>query len=132
LLAQLNSPNYTQRHQAQQALANLGEPAALYLRTADRTGWTAEQKSRINKFLSDFFPLSDDQVAQLGSDVNFLLDCLASDDPALRTATIQHLQKLTGRNIEIDLDQPMLQRLTAITRLRRELIPQSTTRDFPD
>lgn len=129
LLAELNSSSYSQRQAGQQALEKMGEPAALYLRSADRSKWSAEQKSRVNKLLSDFFPLGEEQAAQLGRDVNFLLDCLASDDPALRAATIEHLQRLTGTKIQVDLDEPPLQRLSAITRLRHQLLPQSAARD---
>jgi hypothetical protein len=129
LLVQFNSSQFSQRQSAQESLRQIGEPAALMLRSADRRQWTAEQNSRVNKFLADFFPLSDDQAKKLGRDVNFLLDCLTSDDPALRTATLVHLNRLLGKKIECNLDQSPAQRLAAVSALRRQLIPQSATRD---
>jgi hypothetical protein len=121
LIAQLNADSYSAREQAQSALRQIGEPAALYLSVQDRRGWTDEQKARVDKLLSEFFPLSPDQARTSGRDVNFLLDCLASDDADLRAATLQRLSKVVGRNINLDLDQPVAQRLDAIARLRREL-----------
>jgi len=129
LVAQLNSNEFAQRQSAQESLRRIGEPAALMLRSADRRNWTAEQNSRVNKFLGEFLPLSDDQAKKLGQDVNFLLDCLTSDDPALRTATRVHLDRLLGRKIECNLDQSPADRLTAVGELRRQLIPQTATRD---
>jgi hypothetical protein len=129
LVAQLNSNEFSQRQAAQESLRRIGEPAALMLRSADRRDWTAEQNSRVNKFLGEFFPLSDDQAKMLGRDVNFLLDCLTSDDPALRAATLVHLDRLLGRKIECNLDQSPADRLAAVGALRRQLIPQPTTRD---
>ncbi|MGD0769329.1 MAG: hypothetical protein ABSB42_14185 [Tepidisphaeraceae bacterium] len=129
LVAQLNSDEFAQRQAAQESLRRIGEPAALMLRSADRRGWTAEQNSRVNKFLGEFFPLSDDQAKKLGQDVNFLLDCLTSDDPALRAATLVHLDRLLGRKIECNLDQSPADRLTAVAALRRQLIPQAATRE---
>ncbi|MGA2442406.1 MAG: hypothetical protein ABSH08_15750 [Tepidisphaeraceae bacterium] len=132
LVAQLNSDEFAQRQSAQESLRRIGEPAALMLRSADRRDWTAEQNSRVNKFLGEFFPLSDDQAKKLGQDVNFLLDCLTSDDPALRAATLAHLDRLLGRKIECNLDQSPADRLTAVAALRRQLIPQAATRDSSD
>jgi hypothetical protein len=129
LIAQLNSNEFAQRQSAQESLRRIGEPAALMLRSADRRDWTAEQNSRVNKFLAEFFPLSDDQAKKLGQDVNFLLDCLTSDDPALRAATLAHLERLFGRKIECNLDQSPADRLAAVGALRRQLIPRATTRD---
>ncbi|MGD0137949.1 MAG: hypothetical protein ABSD28_03670 [Tepidisphaeraceae bacterium] len=129
LVAQLNSNEFAQRQSAQESLRRLGEPAALMLRSADRRDWTAEQNSRVNKFLGEFFPLTDDQAKKLGQDVNFLLDCLSSDDPALRAATLVHLDRLLGRKVECNLGQSPAERLAAIGELRRQLNSQTTTRD---
>ncbi|MGD0389821.1 MAG: hypothetical protein ABSC42_12805 [Tepidisphaeraceae bacterium] len=129
LVAQLNSNEFARRQSAQDSLRRIGEPAALMLRSADRRDWTPEQNSRVNKLLAEFFPLSDDQAEKLGQDVNFLLDCLTSDDPALRAATLVHLDRLLGKKIECNLDQSPADRLTAVGALRRQLIPQATTRD---
>ena len=84
VIAQLNSADFAQRQQAQKELHSLGEPAALFLHAANRRVWTPEQTARIDHFLSEYFTLSDEQAKKLGRDVDFLLDCLANEDPAIR------------------------------------------------
>jgi hypothetical protein len=121
LVEQLNSSDFSQREQAQASLHQIGEPAALFLHFADRKGWSAEQSARIRKFLAEFFVLTDDQVSKLTRNVDFLLDCLVNDDPALRAAALKHLDRVLGRQIEYKLDQPLEDRLQAVERLRRQL-----------
>jgi hypothetical protein len=129
LIARLDADDFAAREQAQKDLRQIGEPAALYLLfSADRTQWTAEQKARVDKFLAEFCPLSPAQAAMLSHDVNFLLDCLASSDPQLRAATLDHLSKLLNRNIAFDLNQPTRTRFAAIEALRTELTTAPTTR----
>ena len=77
---------------------SLGEPAALFLHAANRRGWTPEQTARIDHFLSEYFTLSDEQAKKLGRDVDFLLDCLASDDPDLRAAALDQLAQQRARH----------------------------------
>jgi hypothetical protein len=129
LIDQLNAPDFSSRAQAQESLRQVGQPAALYLRSIHSPNWTAEQKARVHKFQAEYFILTDDQVAKLSSDVDFLLDCLASDDAALRTATLTHLQHVLGRKIEYKLDQPRDDRMTSVEALRRQLTIHATTRD---
>jgi hypothetical protein len=121
VIAQLNSADFAQRQQAQKALHSLGEPAALFLHAADRRGWTPEQIARIDHFLAEYFTLSDDQAKKMGHDVDFLLDCLANDDPDLRAAALTRLDRVLGRKIEYKLDQPPADRTLAVEQLRRQL-----------
>jgi hypothetical protein len=123
VIAQLNSADFAQRQQAQKELHSLGEPAALFLHAANRRGWTPEQTARIDHFLAEYFTLSDEQAKKLGRDVNFLLDCLANEDPAIRAAGLNHLQRVLGTKIEYKLDQPPAQRNQAIEQLRRQWAP---------
>jgi hypothetical protein len=127
LIAQLDAGEYAQRERAQAALREIGEPAALFLASADRRDWSAEQKARTDKLLAEFFPLTAQQARALGMDVNFLLDCLDSDDADLRVATLKHLDRALGRDVQLNLDQPPAERLSAIAQLRKQL--SATTRD---
>ncbi|MGD0462979.1 MAG: hypothetical protein ABSB74_10890 [Tepidisphaeraceae bacterium] len=127
LIAQLDAGEYAQRQRAQAALREIGEPAALFLFSADRRNWSAEQKARTDKLLAGFFPLTAPQAKALGMDVNFLLDCLASDDAALRVATLNHLDRAVGRDVQLNLEGPPAERLAAIAQLRKQL--SATTRD---
>lgn len=129
LIAQLNADPYADRERAQSALIQIGEPAALFLLSADRRTWMPEQKARTDKLLAEFFPLAPDQARVLGRDVNFLLDCLSSDDPDLRAATLKHLDRVLGRDVRFNSDQPTAGRLAAIAELREQLAPSATTGD---
>ncbi len=124
VIAQLNSADFAQRQQAQKALRSLGEPAALFLHAADRRDWTPEQTARIDKFLAEYFVLGDDPAKKMGRDVNFLLDCLANDDPDIRAAALTRLDRVLGRKIEYKLDQPPADRTLAIEQLRRQWAPK--------
>jgi hypothetical protein len=129
LIAQLDAVEYSDRARAQAALRKMGEPAALYLASADRRNWSAEQRARTDKLLAEFFPLSTQQAKALGTDVNFLLDCLDSDDADLRAATLKHLNRALGREVRLNLDEPAAERFAAIAQLRKELGGSATTRD---
>ena len=132
VIAQLNSADFAQRQQAQKTLHSLGEPAALFLHAADRQGWTPEQIARIDHFLAEYFILSDEQAKKMGHDVDFLLDCLASDDPDLRAAALNRLDRVLGRKIEYKLDQPPADRILAIEQLRRQLASRLNTPKSPN
>ncbi|HEY1922551.1 MAG TPA: hypothetical protein VGG44_07270 [Tepidisphaeraceae bacterium] len=129
LIAQLDAVEYSDRARAQAELRKIGEPAALYLFSADRRNWSAEQKARTDKLLAEFFPLSAQQAKALGSDVNFLLDCLDSDDADLRVATLKHLNRALGRDVKLNLDVPAAERVAEIARLRKELGASAATRN---
>jgi hypothetical protein len=129
LIKQLDAVEYSDRARAQAALRKMGEPAALYLASVDRRNWSAEQRARTDKLLAEFFPLSAEQARALGKDVNFLLDCLDSDDADLRAATLKHLDRTLGRDVELKLDEPPAQRAAAIAVLRKELAASPTTQD---
>jgi len=120
VVERLDANDFAQRDQAQKDLESMGEPAALYLRTVDRGKFTPEQSARIATFLREHFPLTDEQTKTMGSDVKFLLDCLASDDRALRAAALDRLDRVLGKTIEYKLDQPPAERTQAIERLRRQ------------
>jgi hypothetical protein len=127
LVAQLDAGEYSERERAQAALRGMGEPAALFLLSADRRNWSAEQKARTDKLLAEFFPLTAQQAKALGVDVNFLLDCLDSDDADLRVATLKHLDRALGRDVQLNLQAPSAERLASIAQLRKQL--SATTRD---
>jgi hypothetical protein len=131
VIAQLNSADFAQRQQAQKELHSLGEPAALFLHAADRRGWTPEQIARIDHFLAEYFILTDDQAKKMGRDVDFLLDCLANDDPDLRAAALTRLDRVLGRKIEYKLDQPPADRILAIEQLRRQLTSEPRSSEVP-
>jgi len=131
VIAQFNSADFAQRQQAQKALHDIGEPAALFLHASDRASWSPEQTARIGQFLAGYFTLTDQQAKALGKDVNFLLDCLANDDPDLRAAALIRLDSVLGRKIEYKLDLPPAERNLAIEQLRRQWATGPQNPDVP-
>lgn len=125
VLAQLNADDFAARAAAAKQLDSLGEPAALYLMSVDRSALTPEQKARCDKFLAGYRPLTEQQVRDFRGNVNFLLDCLYSDDPALRSAALDHLRAAVGHDVQFDLDAPPPQRVAAIAALRQRLVAAS-------
>ena len=103
VIAKLNADAFSDRKAAAAALAKLGQPAAMYLMKADRSKWSEEQTAQIDRFLSDFRAAPAADVNKLQSNVNFLLDCMMSSDPALRQAAADRLSVVTGRKISVDL-----------------------------
>ncbi|MDP9173576.1 MAG: hypothetical protein M3O30_06890 [Planctomycetota bacterium] len=126
LVAKLNDNDFSTRSNAEKQLRALGQQAAMYLLRIDRKSLSFEQNARVDGIVRPYQPLTPDQVKASRDDLNVLLDCLFTDDTDLRTAALEHLQAVVGHAIPFDMNQPVASRLTAITRLRRELAP--TTR----
>jgi len=124
IIARFDSTEFSQRQQAEKDLQALGEPAALFLRTADRRNWSAEQTARINAFLGEYFVLTDEQAKADVNDRDFLLECLGSDDADIRAAAVKHLDSVLGRKIDYILDQPPAERSRSISALRQNSTPQ--------
>jgi hypothetical protein len=123
IVGQLNSDDYSQRAAAQRDLEQIGEPAALYLLSEPHPVLSAEQAARLNKFLAPYRPMDDQMLARFRKDPNFLLDILYNDNHDLRAAALEHLKRLTGRDIEFNLDLTGDQRVAAVTKLREQLAP---------
>jgi len=120
LLEQLNDDVYARRADADKQLRDLGADAALYLLSADRSSWSAEQKARVDAITSRYRQLTAEQVKFMRSDVDFLLDCMNSSEAALRQAGLDRLQKVLGRNVDFDLAADAAARSQAINKLRQQ------------
>lgn len=127
ILSQFNSEDFSTRAAAEKQLQALGEPAALYLLSTDRSKLAPEQRARCDKFLAAYHPLTDEQARAFRTDVNFLLDCLYSGDPAERAAALDHLSRAVRTNISFDVNAPSVQRIAAIAQLRKQLSPTAAT-----
>ena len=87
----------------------------------DRERLSEEQISRIDAFIAQFKPADDAEIARLRKDPDFLLDCLYSDDAAVRKQALEALRKVTGKSIEFDVDAQPAERLAAIEQLRESI-----------
>jgi hypothetical protein len=119
IIIRFDSTEFAQRQNAEKDLQALGEPAALFLRTANRQNWSAEQTARVNAFLAEYFVLTDEQAQGLASDRDFLLECLGSDDADIRAAAVKHLDSVLGRKIDYILAQPPAERSRSISALHQ-------------
>jgi hypothetical protein len=122
-LTQLDADDYPTRAAAEKQLDALGEPAALYLMSIDRSALTPEKRARCDKFLAGYRPLPDEEARDFGANVNFLLDCLYSDDASIRSAALERLSKTVGHEVKFDSNQPPADRIAAIRKLREQLAP---------
>ncbi len=121
VVGQLNAEDYAARAQANKKLVEMGEPAALYLMSAEIPSLSAEQKGRIDQFLVAYRPLNDEQVKSFRKNVDFLIDCLTSDDETVRTLALGHLSAAVGHPVDFDVKAPAASRAAAIDKLREQL-----------
>jgi hypothetical protein len=126
IVARVGDDSYSIRTSASNDLVALGEPAALYLMANNLRLLNPEQRARVEEFLSTYHPLTPEQVAQDRRDVNFLLDCLDSDNADLRTATLREISQTVGHAVDFDIAMPADSRSAAIDRLRSELTGPTT------
>jgi hypothetical protein len=127
ILNSFNSDDYTTREAAQKQLEDMGEPAALYLLSTSLPDQTPEQQARVEKFLAPYHLLADAQVTTFRHDVNFLIDCLYSDDADLRKSALDHLCSLIGSPIQFDPGKSAAERMVNVRQLRDKLSTTSAT-----
>ena len=107
VLAKFDSDQFQARESAAKELQSLGGEAALYLRNADRSGWSQEQINGVEAFLASFSTIPHEEAKKLAASPAFLLDVLYSEDVNLREAAIEQLKKVAeGKPIEFDQDAP--------------------------
>jgi len=128
LVQGLDADDYSARQEAMSALRNLGPDAALYLFHQDQSRLSTEQLSRSDVLMAAHRLLGHEQAARLGEDPEFLLDCVEGDDPAVRQAAVERLEKLTGKRPEIDANDSHEVRSKKVEKMRMELMskPRNT------
>jgi hypothetical protein len=106
LLPRMAAARASQREAASAELDALGRPAILAVLRLDRGRLSPEQNTRLETFL--------DRMGERGPptwavtprdplrDVEFLLDCLDDDDPAVRAAAKAALEAALGRRVDFD------------------------------
>lgn len=113
------------RESASAELEALGRAGVLAAVRFDRTDLSPEQRSRLDNFVAGHTLRRSDGRLRDADDLrrnkNFLVDCLADDEPAVRAAALAALRERTGRRIEFDLDAPPAQRRAAVAELARSI-----------
>ena len=128
LLPELEVDSYAQREAARQAMKKLGSDAALVIYRMDRKGLTPEQNSQLDALLSAHSFLSRTEAQRLIRDVDFLLDCMYSDDLDVRATATKHLQQTVKREVAFDPKDDYDTRVTRVEALRSELSHSATTK----
>jgi hypothetical protein len=122
LLAGLDADGFAEREKASEELASLGREGAAAIIQLDRKGLTEQQNTLLDAAVATFKVPSATVSAKCKNDPAFLLDCLYSDDPAVRRKSLEHLKAVTAKEIAIDLDAPLGERGKGIEKLRKELV----------
>lgn len=125
LLPRLDAESFSARQSATSKLIHLGTPGAIALMHIHRDGLSPEQLARVDEILKPYHQLDQQQEANLSHQPEFLLDCLASDDPQLRQLSLNQLNKLVGHPIHFAVDAAAATRATQLADLRRQLLPKA-------
>jgi hypothetical protein len=126
IIQRLDSDDFHERESAAADLKQLGQPAAVVLWHTNRSALSAEQNSRIDAFLSEYQPVTDQDVKRLRTDVTFLLECLYDTDDFLVDTALAHLRQITGKPIDFDRTLRDEARREAVNQLRETLAPAAT------
>ena len=106
LVQALGNPHYSQRRAAARELAEIGEPALMYLAGLHRQDLDAEQWQRVQVLLSSLAGDREDtperSVAWLVGDLQVWLGLAARDDLATREAATAELRLLIDGPVELD------------------------------
>ena len=123
LLPKLNDPDYHVRNDALAKLFELGRDTADIIDHMDRSTLTPEQNIRLDRILLQYKPVPHDQIVKMRMDPAFLLDCLYSDDAAVRQTAVDRLRTLFRPDLEFNLNAPLDVRAAEVAKLRRQLTP---------
>jgi hypothetical protein len=125
LLPLLDASSFAERQSAVTQLVNLKTPGAIALMHVDSRALSPEQIARIAEILKPYHTLSPDQADQLSQQSEFLLDCLASDDPELRRLACRQLKKVVKSPVDFDPDAVAAVRQSQLASLRRRWLTKS-------
>jgi hypothetical protein len=120
LLPALDSDSFQDRDRALQALQQKGLAVAIAITHLDRGKLSDQQNMLLDTAMAAFQPQRGADLSKWRSDQDFLLDCLYTEDPAIRTAALDALQKKLARPVKFDVTADFEARRSAIDALRSE------------
>jgi hypothetical protein len=124
LLDGLERDAYADRERARQAIRKLGPDAALEIYRMDRADLSPEQNCQLDAVVAAHVSMSRAEAAKMADDVDFLLDCLYSDDATIRAVSLKHLERVTRKNLGFDPAEEYNARVVRVEALRAELSPK--------
>lgn len=135
ILADLDSPEFGTRLKAQEALAAIGQAAVVVLAGLDGGGWSPEQRSSVDAFFVSRWPLPPEKAAELGTNVDFLVDVLYQRDAELVALSLARLSRVVGRPLALELPEKAAERTVVIETFRSAVrsgaATQPSTRQAP-
>jgi hypothetical protein len=118
LLPSLDADSFQERDKALQYLQRKGLPVAIAISHLDRSKLSDQQNMLLDTAMSAYQPQRGAELGKWRTDSDFLLDCLYTDDLAIRTAALEALQKKLGKKINFDVTADFDTRRAAIDALR--------------
>jgi hypothetical protein len=122
LLPRLDSAVFSERDAASRELSELGARGAQVVLKLERSLLTFEQNDRLDAFLDTQRRRAiDGDPASMRKDTAFLVDCLEDEDPAVRGAAKEALEKALGRRVEFVVNADRGKRAAGAEELREEM-----------
>jgi hypothetical protein len=127
ILPKLDSSEYAQRQSAAEEIKKLGFDGVIALMHLDKSKLSAEQVSRVEEILAEYQSLEAPKAKELAGRVDFLLDCLSSEDAPIRQTAAKHLGEKMNQRFEFDVAGPEGKRIAQLDVLRRQLLAPPAT-----
>jgi hypothetical protein len=118
LLPALDSNSFQDRDRALQSLQEKGLPVAVAITHLDRSKLSDQQNKLLDTAMAAFGPQRGSDLGKLRGDQDFLLDCLYTEDLAIRTAALEALEKKLGKRVKFDVTADFNTRRAAIDAMR--------------
>jgi len=118
LLPALDSDSFQDRDRALQSLQQKGLPIAVAITHLDRSKLSDQQNMLLDTAMAAFQPQRGADLSKWRNDHEFLLDCLYTEDLAIRTAALDALQKKLGRVVKFDVTADFATRSAAVDAMR--------------
>lgn len=117
LLPALDSESFQDRERALADLQRKGMPAAVAISHIDRRKLSDQQNIMLDAAVAPFQPQRRANLSGLRDDTDFLLDCLYTDDAAIRAAALEALRKKLD-DVKVDINADLAARSAAIDAIR--------------
>ena len=118
LLPALDSDSFQDRDRALQSLQEKGLPVAVAITHLDRSKLSDQQNMLLDTAMAAFQPQRGADLSKWRNDQEFLLDCLYTEDLAIRTAALEALQRKLARPVKFDVTADFATRSAAVDAMR--------------
>lgn len=128
LVKALDADDFRARDDAVAKLRGLGPQGMLAIVHLDRKGLSLEQQFRLDSAMQSYLTLPAATAKARRDDPIFLLDCLMCGDPQIPPLALARLRQITGRQIELNLNAPLSERVKVLAGIRKDITVAAATR----